>query len=670
MLWGLLALAVPVIVHWLNLQRDLPYAFSQLQFLQQVVQRADRRQTLKRWLLLALRLLGITALVLAMAGWRGCASQAETPTDRWLIVLDDSPSTSAAVDGVPAFEVLRRSARKVIEQTEALAEVAVVPLSQLSGGVEFTPARQAMRVLDAARVSPTSTSLARALRELPAHLPSAQSTRVLLFTDGQRSLLADSLASTGRLIEASLMVLRLEEAVSNRWLGAATLQRSLGATEKMRLVVPVHSAGSSPGAVARVSLNVEGKRVAQTNVTLSGDSGKAELSFATPRGGWVAGELEVDDPQAPYDNRVPIVLYQNERPVVAWLGGEKRSGEPMQRLRESVLTEYSHRLAENLSLASAQLAGVDLVVLRNPGAFAAGDITRLADYVQQGGGLLLWPGDASELITLNELASTLGIGRFEAEEQLSPPLAASRAELGHPWLSGAFVRPTGKESFDGPLAKRRWPFAPSATAEGAEVAGWPDGKPLAWQAQVGRGRVLVLTTQPETNWSDWADRTSLVLLMLRGVEALSQPQAWPLTVDVAEQPTIDLGRLPAEARLVQDKAEYLPPQRTRSGRTLVDLGGLELPVGVYSVTAQDSLARQLAVRLPERESDPTLASEADLQQFCERAGWSNVEVNTISAGAGLPGGVLGGGSSSLFVVLIAICLLALVGESLVTRVMP
>ena len=66
-LLGLLAVAVPVIIHLINLQRPQKVAFSTLSFFNELRKSTIRRIRIKQYLLLALRTLAIFFLALALA---------------------------------------------------------------------------------------------------------------------------------------------------------------------------------------------------------------------------------------------------------------------------------------------------------------------------------------------------------------------------------------------------------------------------------------------------------------------------------------------------------------------------------------------------------------------------------------------------------------------------
>src|SRR5688572_28084497 len=64
---GLLAVAVPVVIHMINRERRETVAFPSLMFLRKVPYRSVRRQKLRHLLLLALRCLAIAIVVSAFA---------------------------------------------------------------------------------------------------------------------------------------------------------------------------------------------------------------------------------------------------------------------------------------------------------------------------------------------------------------------------------------------------------------------------------------------------------------------------------------------------------------------------------------------------------------------------------------------------------------------------
>lgn len=96
-LWALTALAIPIIIHLFNFRRTTRIFFSNTRFLKQVKQETTQKRKLKRYLILASRLLFLFFLVLAFAQPFLPAREQLTSQRNLVIYLDNSYSMSAPV---------------------------------------------------------------------------------------------------------------------------------------------------------------------------------------------------------------------------------------------------------------------------------------------------------------------------------------------------------------------------------------------------------------------------------------------------------------------------------------------------------------------------------------------------------------------------------------------
>ena len=66
-LFGLSAIAIPIIIHLFNFRKYKKIYFTNVQFLKELKQESDSKSKLKEWIILLLRILAITCLVFAFA---------------------------------------------------------------------------------------------------------------------------------------------------------------------------------------------------------------------------------------------------------------------------------------------------------------------------------------------------------------------------------------------------------------------------------------------------------------------------------------------------------------------------------------------------------------------------------------------------------------------------
>ena len=161
-LWGLLALAVPVALHLLQLRRFKRVAFSNVAFLRDVQKETRSRHRLRNLLILLARLLAFGCLILAFADpMLTPTSQAkEAGRNAVSIYVDTSPSMMASGEAAPLLQEAKGKANALVEsfaetdlfhvftsgfqgqdqrfltQPEALERIASIQLSSHSPGLE------------------------------------------------------------------------------------------------------------------------------------------------------------------------------------------------------------------------------------------------------------------------------------------------------------------------------------------------------------------------------------------------------------------------------------------------------------------------------------------------------------------------------------------------------
>ena len=106
--WGLLAAALPLLVHLLFRRRARPLAFPAIDFILRARRQTERRLRLKRILLFAARTLVLAAVAMAIARpkLQSAAAAAEAPRgpSAVALVLDASGSMSYRLGGRTLFE--------------------------------------------------------------------------------------------------------------------------------------------------------------------------------------------------------------------------------------------------------------------------------------------------------------------------------------------------------------------------------------------------------------------------------------------------------------------------------------------------------------------------------------------------------------------------------------
>ncbi|GAB4263818.1 MAG: hypothetical protein Kow0092_14990 [Deferrisomatales bacterium] len=507
LLWGLLSVAVPILLHLLGRRRARPVPIATLRFLERARARAAAHLKLRRLLLLAARvgILGCLVVVFAGPGCRRGGAPVVGPTS-WVLVLDTSPSMAASRGGRTPLEEGRRALAAVLDQAGPEDRFLLATTRDGAEGWSqgFRDAEGARSVLARTGVEYGTHRVDRALERAWALLEGAQGGRIVLATDLQASAWGDAPVSPGK---APLEVVDVGLAAPhNRWIEEVEeidggIAVDLGA-----------SGGSGEGSKTTLTAAVG----ESTRLTAFVDDHRAVFHFAPPAGLY-RGEARVEPGgDLAADDRLPFVGRTRGRVRVLWVNGDPRGFEirdellfvrralaPSSRLGRAFQVDEV-RLGE---LQESALAEADVVWLANPGPLSP-ELTRLlAARVEEGAGLVVSAGDRWTPEDLPGL--TLG-GLLPAPLRdviAIPPDDPSRRPF----------EPLDTGSLSGPVEPFRDPAAGDLSAtqvrtywaldlrrgEGPFV--WmrlENGMPLLVEGRRGRGRVLFLATTVDRDGAD------------------------------------------------------------------------------------------------------------------------------------------------------------------------
>jgi hypothetical protein len=196
---GLIAATVPLLLHLLARREPPTVVFPAVRYLVTVTREHQRRLKLQNWLLLLLRTLLIVALVLAAAGptvpLSGVPGHAPSAL---VLIVDNSPSSGAVVEGAPQLRQLVAAARRVLAR--ATPEDALWLLA--ADGIPRRGDRAALaELLDGLRVSPRRLELGSAISLASEVLaPEPRPGEIVLLTDLQASAMSEARPSAPLII--------------------------------------------------------------------------------------------------------------------------------------------------------------------------------------------------------------------------------------------------------------------------------------------------------------------------------------------------------------------------------------------------------------------------------------------------------------------------------------
>jgi hypothetical protein len=180
------AIAVPLLIHLMRRRMGVKVEFPAARYLARAEREHSRTLRIRNLLLMLLRVLALLAIAMAaarpVASWVGSG---HAPT-AIAIVIDNSMSTSAVVNGRPLLDQFRRMANDVLSSANASDRLWLVTIDgRVHGGTAAALREEVNRVEPIAGAGDPAAALARAAGVIRGSGLDAR--QIALVTDGQRT---------------------------------------------------------------------------------------------------------------------------------------------------------------------------------------------------------------------------------------------------------------------------------------------------------------------------------------------------------------------------------------------------------------------------------------------------------------------------------------------------
>lgn len=530
MLYGLLGLSIPYIIHLIFRQKPRNVVLGSIRFVRQVTESRRRQRKVMKWLLLALRMACIALLALMFARPFSVAKDPEETDEQMVVVLiDRSASMQLQTNGRRLIDIAVEQALQIAGDAASSTRIEIAWFDQkvtpLTGNspdqtVSTVSRDELIRLLEAPTSMYGTTSFAPALDWARDICTASRSTRqeLHIITDLQQTgLVWSSVApmpqavqvtvhDVGRDIPSNLAVTRAEPLRNHLRPGETT-------------TVEVSLLNDGPFTLDNIPVVLDlknGTRTIHERKKIKLEPGSIEpLKFQLPElaaGLWQGTVVVEAIDDASFDNLRHLAIMATPQYPVLVVDGEPHEADF---LSETFLLQTALRLAAageshaaspyqpvrgNLAdLSTAHTA----VVLANVKTVDRNDAVRLREHVNDGGGLIVFSG--------NNVSSD-GYRELSLQRLVPGEILSARESFQLPWRIDSWDKSHSIfEAFDDPqhgdLARLAFrgitEFVPAQDA--VTLATFNDGKPFVVERPIGNsgGTVLWVTTACDNEWGSW-----------------------------------------------------------------------------------------------------------------------------------------------------------------------
>jgi hypothetical protein len=419
-LYFLFLLVIPILVHLFQLRRFKKEYFTNVKILKELSIQTRKSSKLKKWLLLATRLLLLAFVIIAFAQPFFTAKDSKNASNELYIILDNSYSMQAKGQ---KGELLKRAVEDLLEHAPENQN-----LSLLTNSENFwnTDIKSIQKELQNLKYSATAFNLESILNQIKVR-KSAFGKDVVIITDAV-GLEAKQLSSINKDLNTLFVVPKAEQK-NNISIDSVYINQTLD--NFYEISVKLTTYGDNLKEIPIGLYNKE-KLVAKTLVKL--ESKNKTMNFTIPKEDF-NGYFSISDNGLDYDNQLYFSISKPKKKNLISIGKTEKSNF-LSRIYTSDEFEYKNFPIENLDYNN--LEKQDAIVLNELKEIPQALQTTLKSFVEKGGNLVVIPATESSLTNLNSFLSNIANMEFGAVSTSEKMI--TKIHFNHPLFQPVFEK--------------------------------------------------------------------------------------------------------------------------------------------------------------------------------------------------------------------------------------
>ncbi len=586
-LYALLLLIIPIIIHLFQLRRFETVPFTNVQLLQHIVIQTRKSSQLKKWLTLFTRLLLLTCIIVAFAQPFLTKTTTFAAKSETVIYLDNSYSMQAkGANGT----LLNTAVQDILEHLDEDE-----PISLFTNDRNFLNTSLKAIRNDLIQLTFTSNTLeyeAMLLKGLKSFSTDKSSIKnFVVISDFQQKDDALRLQKDS-LVNYSLVQLKPER-VAN--VSIDSLYVSKATPETIEVTVQLRNQGD-PIETLPVSLFQDDQLMAKTAVAVEAS---AETVFTIPNNQAFKSKITIDDVQLNFDDSFYFNLDTNQRIKVLAINDADAA------FLEKLYTtdEFDLSLVALDQLNYNSITDQNLIILNQLKNIPNGLITALHAFSEDGGSILTIPSSESNLTSYNQLFDNFSVPHFNS--QISAEKRVTKINFSHPLLNSVFDKKV--DNFQYPKVNAFYTFGATA---GSAILSYEDNTPFLIEAN----KFYVFTAALDETNSNFKNSPLIVPVVYNiGRQSLKLAR---LYYTVGNTNTIDINTtLPSDAilKLEQGETSLIPQQKTYSHKVQLTTGEYPNTAGIYEVKNKEDVIQYLSYNYDRTESNLTYMTLSDVK---------------------------------------------------------
>jgi len=629
-LFGICAIAIPIIIHLFNFRRYKTTYFSNVKLLQEILRKTKRESQLQHLIVLLLRILGITALAFSFAQPYLTNDWFETQSGTIVsIYVDNSFSMEAHTQQTSLLNEAVDAAKKVAEAFSYNDEFVLITNNFAAYEAQILSKDEFLTRLDDIEITPKSKKMEQILHFNQNIITKSQKSQNVcyLISDFQKGQFdfAPLLIDTSQL----LFIIPVENkelnniSIDSCWFDMPVFQvgYNVGVTVRLR------NNGKDDVVKLPLKLYINNEQRAIGSVDINPDSyTDYTFNYTIQQSGIQLGMIEVFDAPITFDDRFYFVYDVAPSASIIAIQDKEKNRYLHALYGADSLFYYQTMNANQINYST--FSSAQLIILDQLETISTGFSTELVKYVQNGGTLAFFPTEKMDISQWIAFFDALNIPHYQALQTNTLKVGTINRES--IYFKGV-LQANSSEQWEMPTVSHYYTFK-NRNISVEDIMRLENNDPFLFACNSGRGRV-VLSAVALNDFYGNAHKNAVFFVLLHNLGLIGQLKAaLYYLIGNDEAITIPQKAISSEdifvLRQKSTGAEFIPEQRNMGNETQLFLHSQIQQAGFYHVMKGETVYTTLAFNYRRDESNLEYYSEKELEKIAIQ---SQVRISVVPA---------------------------------------
>lgn len=631
-LYGLFALAIPIILHLFSFKKYKKVYFSNFNFLASLQQQKKNSSKLKNLLLLLLRLLAIAAIVIAFANPYTTPERIKRPSDtksNVVIYADNSFSMSNTGTKGSLLEEAKKHLFDVVNAYPAGTNFIFLTNDE-ANNTAFTK-EQTITLLSGLKTTAASKKMSEVLKEATEATGGKPST-LFMISDFQKKNCDFQVCQPDSSLENVFLVLKPEN-TNNLYIKDVTFDQAFHKKDQNdKVIITLANASGKEYNNVPVSLTINDKKKSINKVNIpANDEKKIEINYRNTDDGFYKGVVEISDFPVVFDNKFYFSYGINGKAEVLCIEQNKHNPYFKKLFSDSISFNFAYRNVNQT--ANINFSSYNLIILDGINTISTGLESALENYVLNGGNLFVLPGEKTSTTGLNRLLQQMRAPWFEVPD--------TNSIIANIETQAAIFRDVFEQEEKNPVlphARQFYRLGNTATSE--KLLTDKKGFPVFVSQNFGKGNVYVSAFDYSPENSDMVYHPLFVPIMANMAynvnSALNTSYFLHSAKPVIINPKINIDNTKLHIVNNDRTFEFIPEIRKDFSGDLTLINTRDIrDAGLYEVLQDNQTADVLAYNYNRDESQMDFCPEEELQKQFPQARIENIKSTQLDKNSDL-----------------------------------